>query len=401
MSETHQSEYIVSDKMQSVIRSIRLQLNMDIAFISDFVGDHSHIQFVDGDSERANALRGIALPNEQSYCHLIANKQLPAVMPDVSEIPLARSLQSTHDLSIGAYLATPLRNADDQVYGMFCCVGHKPQYSLSERDLALMQVFADMAGAQISERLESRHAHQEVSDRVQDVMSSGCLSIAYQPIYNVTKKEVIGFEALSRFNAEPYRSPDVWFKDAIKVGLGESLEFLAIKQAITALAKFKPPVYLSLNVSPEAIMQGNLNQILSDEEARRIVLEITEHTRVTDYEAFRQAIQPLREKGVRLAVDDTGAGFASFQHVLELGADIIKLDISLIKGIDIDPARSALASGLMTFSEQTSTRVIAEGVETREEFEELCRIGVHKVQGYFIGRPMTLDEAIRFQPQID
>ncbi|WP_281248260.1 EAL domain-containing protein [Methylophaga sulfidovorans] len=118
---------------------------------------------------------------------------------------------------------------------------------------------------------------------------------------------------------------------------------------------------------------------------------------MADYRAFREAIQSLRKQGVRLAIDDVGAGYSSLQHILELGADIIKLDISLIRNIDTDTSRKALTAALIAYAQETGCEVLAEGVETEEEFRELVRLGIKKIQGYFISQPLELEQAIDFR----
>lgn len=127
----------------------------------------------------------------------------------------------------------------------------------------------------------------------------------------------------------------------------------------------------------------------------RIVIEITEHSDVENYEQLLRALLPLRQRGFRLAVDDAGAGYSSLRHILNLQPDFIKLDMGLIRNIDVDPARRALASALIGFARETGSVIIAEGVETASEFETLQLIGVEQVQGYFLGRPMPLECALR------
>lgn len=129
------------------------------------------------------------------------------------------------------------------------------------------------------------------------------------------------------------------------------------------------------------------------------MLEITEHAHVEDYNCLLQAIEPLRARGVRLAVDDAGAGYSSLQHILQLQPDLIKLDIGLTRSIDLDPARRALASALVSFARETGSHIIAEGVETASELAALRSIGVDKAQGYFLGRPMHLEAAVRLFDQ--
>jgi EAL domain-containing protein (putative c-di-GMP-specific phosphodiesterase class I) len=106
-------------------------------------------------------------------------------------------------------------------------------------------------------------------------------------------------------------------------------------------------------------------------------------------------LQPLRQCGLKLAVDDAGAGYSSLRHILNLRPDFIKLDVDLIRHIDLDPARRALASALIAFARDTSSNIIAEGVETVSEFATLQSLGVEQAQGYFLGRPMPLDKALQ------
>jgi EAL domain-containing protein (putative c-di-GMP-specific phosphodiesterase class I) len=98
-------------------------------------------------------------------------------------------------------------------------------------------------------------------------------------------------------------------------------------------------------------------------------------------------------------VDDAGAGYASLQHILQLQPDLIKLDMGLTRNVDFDPARRALAAALVAFARDTGSQIIAEGVETTCELEALRSIGVEKAQGYFLGRPMALDNAVKLAHQ--
>ncbi len=102
---------------------------------------------------------------------------------------------------------------------------------------------------------------------------------------------------------------------------------------------------------------------------------------------------------MRLAIDDAGAGYASFQHVLELDADIIKLDASLTQNIHAEPGKYSLAKALCAFANSAGCSIIAEGLETEEDFQALRKLGVDKVQGYLLGRPVPLQEAVSAQHQ--
>jgi EAL domain-containing protein (putative c-di-GMP-specific phosphodiesterase class I) len=118
---------------------------------------------------------------------------------------------------------------------------------------------------------------------------------------------------------------------------------------------------------------------------RRLILELTEHVPIEDYAAFRKALEALGS--VELAVDDTGAGFSSLRHILELRPAFAKLDISVVSGIDTDDLRQALVAGLVYFALRSGCHLIAEGVETENEVTALRRLGVEFAQGYLFGRP--------------
>ncbi len=127
--------------------------------------------------------------------------------------------------------------------------------------------------------------------------------------------------------------------------------------------------------------------------ADRLVLEVTEHVRVEDYAALGSALRQLRLSGLRLAIDDAGAGFASLQHIVRLAPEGIKLDRTLTNHIEVDRARRALTSALISFASQTGATIVAEGIETRAEVEALRALGVAYGQGYFLGRPGPLEAA--------
>jgi EAL domain-containing protein (putative c-di-GMP-specific phosphodiesterase class I) len=168
---------------------------------------------------------------------------------------------------------------------------------------------------------------------------------------------------------------------------------LALRRALELLPRVPPEAWLAVNVSPRTASCPELRELLRHVPRSRLVLEITEHDEVESYDALVDALCRLREGGVRIAVDDAGAGFASFRHVLRLRPEIVKLDISLIAGIDVDPVRRALVSSLVDFTAQIGAAVIAEGIETEPEFEVLQQHGVRLGQGYLLGRPRPVAEA--------
>jgi EAL domain-containing protein (putative c-di-GMP-specific phosphodiesterase class I) len=236
----------------------------------------------------------------------------------------------------------------------------------------------------------AREERQEKRRRVLAVLEAPeSLAILVQPIVDLRTGAVVGGEALSRFRGPPDQAPNVWFAEAEEAGLGLDLELLAVRRAVGQLAGLPGCAYLSVNVSPGTATADELYALLSDdrEAAGRIVLELTEHTRVPDYSALQAALQGLRRLGVRVAVDDAGSGFASLRHILKLEPDFVKLDLDLVRNIDRDPARRALAAGLLTFAHQIGAKLIGEGIENERELAALMDVGVVFGQGYHLGRP--------------
>ncbi|MGZ5354682.1 MAG: EAL domain-containing protein, partial [Actinomycetota bacterium] len=104
------------------------------------------------------------------------------------------------------------------------------------------------------------------------------------------------------------------------------------------------------------------------------------------------SLQRLRALGARIAIDDAGAGFASLRHILLIAPEIIKIDISLTSRIDTDPRRRALAAALVSFAKEMSIEVVAEGIESEEEYAALLSLGVRLGQGYHLGRPAPIED---------
>jgi EAL domain-containing protein (putative c-di-GMP-specific phosphodiesterase class I) len=209
-------------------------------------------------------------------------------------------------------------------------------------------------------------------------------------VFDLEGGDVFAYEALARFPVEPYRPPSDWFADAAEVGLGVELELAAIESALNQLDALSPDVRLALNVSPLTALSPQFFTVLAPR-AHRVIIEVTEHERVEDYDALNEALAPLRALGAWIAIDDVGAGFASLSHILRLAPDIVKLDLSLTRGIAADPARDALASSLVDFASGIDATIGAEGIETQSELDRLRVLKVRYGQGFHLGVPGALD----------
>jgi len=232
-------------------------------------------------------------------------------------------------------------------------------------------------------------AHPD-ADALTEVLHSQAVQMAYQPVVNLADGSIKAYEALARFDREHFPNPARAFAAATEAGFGVELELLAIERALRCLDEMPPGAWMSTNLSVEALMTPLVCATLMKHADRGIAVELTEHTPVRDYTSLVAVTEDLRAAGVMLAVDDAGAGFASLSHILQLRPDIIKLDITLTRGIDEDPVRMALARSLVGFAQDIGAILIAEGIETHAEHEKLRSLGVQLGQGYFMAKPGPL-----------
>lgn len=385
----------IEQSLGALLKTIRTHLGLDFAFVSEFAGGQRIFRHIDTDLEASPVKVGGSDPLEESFCQRVVDGRLPQLMRNARLDPNATLLTATHDLPIGAHISVPIVMKDGHVYGTLCGFSHGEDQSLNERDLSMMQAFAAIAAQQLDVHVQNINDYKVKTTRIRQAIDQDEISIVYQPIYQLHTMEIVGFEALSRFSASPQRTPDVWFDEAGEVGMGVELEATAVQKALLALPLIPEHLYLSVNLSPDAIISGALASIFNLTNMERVVLEVTEHTAVKHYGELGEILSELREKGLWVAVDDAGAGYASFKHILKLRPELIKLDISITSGIHLDVARRALTAAFHGFSQELKTRIVAEGIENSQELEALKDLGIEFGQGYFLGRPVPLDQAIK------
>jgi EAL domain-containing protein (putative c-di-GMP-specific phosphodiesterase class I) len=253
--------------------------------------------------------------------------------------------------------------------------------------------------ASMTERLVERgtegstRERRIAADRIAKAIEGPALDIVYQPIVDLYRGHVAGLEALARFRGTPrHRSPEAWFAEAASVGLLAELELAAIELALAELDRVPDGTYLSVNLSPETVCSTELAALL-DDRAERVVLEMTEGP-LGDEQQVVACLRSLRERGTRLAIDDVGAGYAGLGRVVVLSPDFIKLDRSVVAGVATDPFRRSLIERLMSFSDDVGIGVIAEGIETQADLEELRLLSVPFGQGFHLGRPGPMPEPV-------
>lgn len=229
----------------------------------------------------------------------------------------------------------------------------------------------------------------ERARRIEAVLEGRMLLTAFQPIFELSTGSVAGVEAFTRFATDG--STDYWFAEAAEARLGSELEFAALESSLAAAQLLPTHLSVALKLSPATCLDPLLPGLLEESilAPDRMVLELTEALTTEQAAALATALAPLRQRGIRLAIDHAGSYFNSIRHIRQLQADIIKLDRNLIAGIDTDPLRHAFGETMVGFAEQMGAALIAEGIETHSELATVAGLGMTAVQGYLLGRPTT------------
>ncbi len=238
---------------------------------------------------------------------------------------------------------------------------------------------------------EPRRARGVASRRISGLLESpDLLRPVFQPILSLAAGTVVGYEGFSRFALEPVRPPDRWFAEAARVGLGAQLQAMAIGRilAVTAEAGLPAATFLSLNVSPRYLSDPGVEAAMAAADPSCLVVELTEEEAVDDYRALRRAMAPYLRGGMRFAVDDAGAGFASMRHVTELQPAFVKLDAYLIRGMRSRQTLRAFLRAINGFTTEIGATLVAEGVEAANDLALLTETGFPLLaQGFGIARP--------------
>ena len=392
----------LDDAMIDLLRSVRTSLGMEVAFVSEFTGDLRVFRFVDSAPGFTPLSAGLAGPLDESYCKFVCEGVLPQVVRNAQDEPAVAHIAATRALPVGAHLSVPIRFSDGRLYGTFCCFSRSPDPTLNARDLSVMNTFAGFATRMLERVHLSETARARSRTRLARITRDRQFEIHYQPMFDIAAGRLVGHEALARFTgrsgpagpadaadeaAVPERTPGAWLQEALQAGMLESFELAVLRAALDGLPRLQGDACLSMNVSPETILAGHVDALLDGLPLERLVLELPEHAPVIDYPLIVERLSRLRAAGLRLAVDDAGASLSSFRPLLRLEPDIIKLDASLVRRIDVERGQRALAAALVRFAEEVGIPVAAEGVETAGELRVLRELGVGQAQGFLLGHP--------------
>ena len=282
----------------------------------------------------------------------------------------------------------PIAHGDHVVGGLGVGTGDAQLAESLVNRLPALAAFCATASGLLAKRLHDRREQAERRRLIETVIAARAFHPVFQVLVDLETREAVGYEALTRFDSG--ERPDTCFADAWVVGLGPDLELATIEAAATAARMGLPPgLWLNVNVSPRLLLERTELRDILTATGHPVVVEVTEHEVVTDYDGVRNAVRRLG-KDVRLAVDDAGAGVANFGHIIELKSDFVKLDMSLVRRVNAHLGRQALVVGMQRFARSAGCRLIAEGVETELEAATLLELGVEFGQGYLFGAPQAL-----------
>ncbi|MDA2891938.1 EAL domain-containing protein [Mycolicibacterium sp. BiH015] len=376
--------------IRTLLGFLRRRLDLDFAWIASFRDGAYVIDEFDGEPGVGDPVADRVLSVADSYGVRVIDGRLPAVIPDTSRNQTAAALSITGELGVGSYIGAPIHGSDGAPVGMVSVVGGGPTPDLDDDDLMLVTQVADLISTLITPPDSGPDRGAEQRNAIRRVVAEQDFEVNFQAVHDIATGRVVGVEALARFSCEPYR-PDAFFAQAAELGLGIELEQAIVARVVKTMPTLPPDAFVAINISPAAALVLPWDELLAPADRSRIVLEITEHSAVPDYEALDDVMEECRSYGMRVAVDDVGAGFASFSHVLELGPEFVKIDQSITRNIDVDDARRRLAQAIAEFAGQIGATVIAEGVETQGELDAVSAAGISLAQGFYLSRPKPFE----------
>ncbi|MBF0385627.1 MAG: EAL domain-containing protein [Candidatus Omnitrophica bacterium] len=370
-----------------------------------FTDDKKHILLVDDDRSITQMLsmlletRGyrvsIASSGEEAF-KLVSQSPdlivLDLILPDQDGFNICRMFkEQTHSQFIPIIILSARMLSEDITEGLYLGADDYLTKPFEYEELvARMEAVMRRSCALYKEEHKGR---EFIINEIRRIINYQLITPFFQPIFTLEPFKIYGYEALSRpHSSTMLLNPEVLFKAAINFGLYENLEYVAWQKAIEYSAKLLRGERLFLNCNPHLVESEKFvefesifkeNRIKAD----KIVLEITERSAISDFKVYFGHLRKYREGGYRFAVDDVGGGFASLESIVETSPEYVKIDRHIISGLESNKFKRSIVKFIIDFSKENSIISIAEGVETRGEFDTLKSMGIDAIQGYFLCRP--------------
>ncbi|MGQ8367011.1 EAL domain-containing protein [Glaciecola sp. 1036] len=393
------SDTINANKLiQQILKATRVQFNMEVAFVSRFIDNARVFQYVDSGNNVDIISIGDSDPLEESYCYLVAKGITPELLTDAQKEPSVAHLAATKAVPVGAHMSVPIILPDGNCFGTFCVFSRSADESLGKIDLESFRLISQIVTNLLSDIAQTQLQFDEIRTKVAYIITENKTSLAFQPIVNINSPDttIVGFEALCRIDGVNWH-PNELFDKAILVGLSIELNQKIVNAAFSYLDQLKQHQYIAINLTPDFIISDEFLDLFKNRDLHQVVIEITEHIAVSNYPKMMEHLRVVKTSGARIAIDDVGAGYSSFRHILQLHPDIIKIDRSLIEIIDQDIEKQRLLKAILLFANQMEYKVVAEGVETKAELRTLHQSGVNLVQGFYFAKPQILSNLDHFE----
>ena len=372
-----------------LLSELRAHLRLDVLCLSQDRGGKSLLQVLDaapGD-ELGRIIRTGACGDD--YGARAQWGDLPCLIPDTAALPPAERPTSAQ-AQVRAFIGVPVYSQHGAPYGMLWGFAHAPRPDLNDRDLAVMTAFATLAGALLGRAKGEVATDEATTQRLRATIENRQFDIAFQPILDLLTGEMRGVEALSRFHGPPAQGPLGWIAEAANHGLQAELEATILSHALELREDLPRGLYMSVNVSPATLVSTELHEALAGHDTLGLILELTDYIAIPCEAALERAITHLRCRGVKLAIDDVGSGYSGLSKILRFRPDYLKLDMSLVSGLETDAAKRSLALAMQHFAREIGAKLIAVGVEREEEAYALRMLGITLAQGFHLGRPGPL-----------
>lgn len=379
------------DDLHGLLDRVRSRLGAEVIHYLEFQDDGVAVRLTVGAAERYGLEVGGRLPLSAIPGVAEDDGVSGVLVADVAADHAARRAFVGWPRLPGAYLGVPVQLGAGQTVGFLVTLFARPMSHLGSREIETLSFTAGLLGPELVEAGETVHLHHRVRARLRAAMDTG-LRMVYQPIVDLGTGETTMVEALARFDLAPTRPPNLWFAEAWRMGLGIDLELAAIRAALADLGRLPAHARLTVNVSVDTLLAGAVHELLDDAPPQRLVLEVTETAVVPNYAELREVVVGLRARGVHLAVDDLGAGFAGLSHLTGLRPEVVKIDRSIVRAAGEDTHHEALIGAVVDFARSTRALLVGEGIETADQLQALSALGVGHGQGYLFAAPGAVDE---------
>ena len=266
-------------------------------------------------------------------------------------------------------------------------IDYRPQIRLER------QVYQGMQTASDAVRDAEQQRKKQLARELRDIIRRRRVTTLFQPIVSAKDLTIFGYEILTRGPANSsFRNSDMLFSFARETRLAWGLEAVSLECALRRLRSFdlsNRKFLLNLEAEMFAESEFRIHEVVSffSEHRGHFVFELTERAAIEDYNVFRRLLDEFRSKGIEVAIDDAGSGYASLEAIAALSPDYLKVTKGLVSALAREPIKQDLVRMLVDLAGKINAKTIAEGIETNEEYETCRELGIDLLQGYFLAHP--------------